>query len=290
MKHILLLIIIGALPVITACDENPEKPNYLPVYTDSESDWSPDGSRIVFQRSFSYIHDTDPGMYFYNFTDSSLTLFMEGDGYTSPRFSPDGQWIVFSYMKNIYKIKADGDSLTQLTFTTDNYCPDWSPDGTRIVYELRGGDDRGIHILDLETLEHKLIIPYSQMPAWFSDGKRIAVIGNNFQSGPEIAVIDTLGNILIRLTDNDAFKIDPAVSFDGTKICFLQQFPEVLAELWIINTDGTDLKKLTNHGGDFPSFSPDGEWIVYTHTGSKDGSLWLMHPDGSGKRQLTSFE
>ena len=38
-----------------------------------------------------------------------------------------------------------------------------------------------------------------------------------------------------------------------------------------------------------PDVSPDGEWIVYTHTGDNDGSLWIMHPDGSGKRQLTNF-
>jgi len=115
-----MLIIIGVFLAVVACNSDTTiepRPDLNIVYYDFDADWSLDGSRIVFQRSFSYIHDTHPGMYFYNFSDSSLTLLLDGDGYTSPRFSPDGQWIVFSYMKNIYKIKADGDSLTQLTGT-----------------------------------------------------------------------------------------------------------------------------------------------------------------------------
>ena len=73
------------------------------------------------------------------------------------------------------------------------------------------------------------------------------------------------------------------------KICFSQQFSGEHPKLWIMNTDGSDLKKLTNHGAEMPSFSPDGEWIVYTRTDNNDGSLCLIRPDGSEKHRLTDW-
>ncbi len=290
-RPIVVLFSLVILVLLVGCGKATDPgPEPLPDNTDSESDWSPDGSRIVFQRSFSYIHNTVPGIYFYNFSDSSITLFQKGDGFSSLRFSPDGQWLAFSYAQNIYKAKVNGDSLTQLTFSERNYCPDWSPDGKKIAYEYRGGDDRGIYLLDVETLETKLIYRFASFTGWIPSSDKIVTLSFAFHAFPEVTIVDTLGTFEYRITENSAIKKNPAVSWDGEYICFLQKFPEKYSQLWIVQKSGEGLKQLTNNGGDFPSFSPDGKWIVYTHTGQNDGTLWIMHPDGSQKRQLTSFE
>ena len=67
-------------------------------------------------------------------------------------------------------------------------------------------------------------------------------------------------------------------------------------EIWTIRPDGTDLTRVTEHSEDLyfiePSFSPDGEWIVFeADQGVPDdrqqGSIWKVRSDGSDLTVLT---
>jgi len=291
-----MMLIIGVILAALACNSDTTiepRPGLNIVYYDFDADWSPDGSKIVFIKLQDIKLGRDGGLFFVNLEDSSLSplLIQPYSIEDSPRFSPDGEWVVFSMMRDIYKIKANGDSLQQLTFTSDNYQPDWSPDGKKIAYNHGIGDDRGIHILDLESGESRLIVPYSERPVWFSDGTRLAIASYNFGNDfPEIAIIDTNGNIIGRpIAERHGIVRNLDVSANGEKICFSQQFSGEHPQLWIMNTDGGDLKKMTSRGGFMPTFSHDGEWIVFTRTDNNDGSLWLIRPDGSEKRRLTDW-
>ena len=60
-------------------------------------------------------------------------------------------------------------------------------------------------------------------------------------------------------------------------------------DVWIVNTDGTDLRRLTDspwHEFD-PSLSPDGRLIAFRSEPNDYPELWLMNADGSGQHQLT---
>jgi len=103
-------------------------------------DWSPDGQRIV------YTHVTDP------YSIHVLSISVDGTSppvdltphlkecFDPPRWSPNGEKIVFScddaiYTPNddaIYTINADGSGLTMLTQPGDT--PTWSPDGKQIAF------------------------------------------------------------------------------------------------------------------------------------------------------------
>ena len=50
-------------------------------------------------------------------------------------------------------------------------------------------------------------------------------------------------------------------------------------EIYRMQTDGSDVTRLTFSGGKVPSFSPDGTWVLY-HLPA-EGSIHVMHPDGS---------
>lgn len=61
-------------------------------------------------------------------------------------------------------------------------------------------------------------------------------------------------------------------------------------EIYIIDSDGENVTRLTNNGVDdnSPSWSPDGEWIAYESI-QDDGNaqLFIIRADGSDIRQLT---
>jgi len=65
-------------------------------------------------------------------------------------------------------------------------------------------------------------------------------------------------------------------------------------DIYIVNTDGTGLRRLTNdpHLEDSPAWSPDGRKIAYAHwpsnTSTAGNTIWVMNADGTGKKQLTS--
>jgi Tol biopolymer transport system component/DNA-binding winged helix-turn-helix (wHTH) protein len=63
-----------------------------------------------------------------------------------------------------------------------------------------------------------------------------------------------------RLTTDPAADVHPAVSGDG-QIAFVSERGGAPG-LWVMARDGTRARRLTMEADDWPSFSPDGEWVV----------------------------
>jgi TolB protein len=63
-------------------------------------------------------------------------------------------------------------------------------------------------------------------------------------------------------------------------------------DIYIVNTDGSGLTRLTNAPcwEDHPSWSPDGRRVAYAQWRTSNpatGTIWVMNADGSGKTRLT---
>lgn len=121
------------------------------------------------------------------------------------------------------------------------------------------------------------------------------------------------GSSLKRLTEAHGYDAEGAYSPDGSKIVFcslrdayppeklspedrkrLETSPAYFGEIYLMNADGSDQKRLTNWPGydGGPFFSPDGERIIWRHF-HENGMLadvYTMRLDGSDVRRLTDFQ
>jgi TolB protein len=134
------------------------------------------------------------------------------------------------------------------------------------------------------------------------DGSRLAfyvsMIGPVGEVVEDIYAVDRIGTNMKRLTTAAGVDDAPAWSPVGPgRIAYHHLEPTTgRSDIWIMNADGTNPVNLTwDMPAEFsrgePAWSPDGQWIAFTSSrgtaGPGRGSLWIMRPDGSAKRQIT---
>lgn len=127
---------------------------------------------------------------------------------------------------------------------------------------------------------------------------RIAFVGN--QNGSfQLYTMNPDGSDMIQITNLAPTLFEtwvPDFSPDGKRITFcygvFDPFGNVSTEIYVINTDGTNLVQLT-HDGRFdcaPRWSPDGASIVFARQSTRTGQLVVatMRPDGTNVKTLST--
>jgi len=309
MSKDLTLCILVALFLSSCRKDNPvigDQPIYPQI--DAYPAWSPDGKSIIYNhggvtkihKDGSYESAPDSGgFWLVNPDGTNPHLVMKGSQ-ENATWSSDGKWIAFELGAQIYKAPfnengVDASELVQLTSAGRNFYPAWSPDGLWIAYDSDVNDPNGGNVIWVMKNDGTAARDISQhgtgewrMPNWSPDSRRIAYQRYVGVGAPEIFTMDSAGKNDVQLTHDDKFDNYPKYSSDGLEIVF-----ESNTNIWLMNTEGTNLKQLTTNGGVQPTWSPDGKKIAYIsydytkYDPQNNGTVWIMNMDGSNKHQLT---
>jgi Tol biopolymer transport system component len=205
--------------------------------------FSPDGRTIAYTRVGElWLMDADGG------NQRPLT----GQYSDRPTWSPDGRTIVFSGSRpggartGLYSIGVDGSGLRRLTTVDDSRAmtmPSYSPDGSTIAFQ-RGGY---LALIDSDGTDERIISPelLGVIPAWSSDGQRIAFSMNVAGGSTEIHTVRPDGTALQRLTHSYSRDIAPSWSPDGSQIAFGSE-RDGNGELYVMNSDGSGSTRITH--------------------------------------------
>ncbi len=204
------------------------------------------------ERRYSWDYDPEMDIYAYSEKTGALKRLTTARGYDAEgSYSPDGQWIVFSSMRDaynrplndkekkmleenpsyfaeIYIMRADGSGQTRLT-NVPGYDggPYFTPDGKRIVW--RRFDEQGL-IADVWTMktdgtDQKQITDFKSMswaPYMHPSGQYIIFSSNKFGfENFELFLVDAEGTKEpVRVTNSDGFDGLPVPSPDGKTLAW----------------------------------------------------------------------
>jgi serine/threonine-protein kinase len=201
--------------------------------------------------------------------------------------APDGV-LAIEIASGIELVTPAGDEVrsTTLADTSPNTWPDWSPDGSRIVFAGARQGEQGfdLYVMNADGSEVERItdLPGDEIaPAWSPDGDRILFAfddGGTVDVRSGLATVAPDGSGLTELfTRSDEFADLPIWSPDGDEIGFTL-FAEEGIESYRMAADGSDLIRLFDDPAVVLGWTPDGRRILL----SVDDSFISIRPDGSG--------
>lgn len=242
----------------------------------------------------------------------AATILNPASGPAGAAFPGRNGKLAFAGSRNIYVANPDGTGLRQITHDTEyrSTNPEWSPDGSLILFRCNGGlyayakknevctmrpDGSDIrYITDNDMTEEDA--------SWSPDGRQIVFIRNECMDSErcplQIWVMDADGSDERQLTEESVeSSFGPVFSPDGSRIAFDRE-----CDVWVMDADGSDQVNLTQQyasGEDDPcemaaDWSPDGTKLAYMclsdrsdYCGARTWNVWIISADGSRPQAVT---
>jgi Tol biopolymer transport system component len=222
--------------------------------------------------------------------------------------SPDGEWVVYrdstrgiNEDDEVFVARVDGSDRRNLTNDRANdWGPTWSPDGSTIAFNSdRDGSPLQGYLVDADgsNLRRLDVATWFEYPSFSPDGTKIAFEGHA-GSDYEVYVVDVASGVVQQLTDSPGRDGWPAWSPDGSTIAFSTVRDDCSlatpdaecwrggpedehSDIWLMDADGGNQRRLTPEVSQFVTWSPDGAYLLVS-----GHALFVVRPDGTGRLEL----
>jgi Tol biopolymer transport system component len=278
MSHVRLKLFVAALVVAVAA-------GLAVAVAPSHATYHGQNGRIAFRRYFDDAHHLS----------AIFTVNADGSGQTritrppkgfvddQPDWSPDGKLIAFTrcvidHLCSVYLVHADGTGLKRVSPPCPGNldpprCEDdanvtFLPDGSHVAYTRSSGN------VQKDQIQHSAIV----VSDLTGTHRRVLLQSGDYQGDYNFAYFSPDGKRFVYEHVNSSLAR-----------------PAGHHALFVGSANGSDVHRnppWSHVAADNPAWSPDGNWILFrTHEDADTNSnIAIVHPDGSGFRQLTHFE
>jgi Tol biopolymer transport system component len=214
----------------------------------------------------------------YDRNGSILRTLLSERGVYEPVLSPDGSRLLMSMWNttkgapDIWIVDIARGVRTRITGgLASNNAPNWSPDGTRVVYL---SDRAGMYDIYVQTVDDPSppqtlwrSANDKEDPVWTPDGNSIITGSDDSGSRGDLYSLSMTGQARLLLTTG-AWEDEPAVSPDGRWLAFTSRGPNS-SDVFVMPMGGGRITQISSSGGQSAAWSGDGSELFYIGPGRK---------------------
>ncbi len=162
---------------------------------------------------------------------------------------------------------------------------------SRIAFTSKVKGNKELFVMDYDGHNQQQITKVNSIimsPEWAPTGDKLLFVSFHMKR-PAIYVLDLHNGKITALGGKTGqSQSAPAWSPDGKTIAFTQAL-DGNSDIYTINVDGTNLRRLTNTDSieTSPTWSPDGKKIAFVSDSAGSPQIYIMNADGSGKERFT---
>lgn len=212
----------------------------------------------------------------------------------SPAWAPDGIRIAYVSFENrtqsaIYvQNRQLGSRIKVISREGINGAPSWSPDGKRLAVTLSYEGSADIYVVQLDSGTLRRVTDSAAIdtePVWADDDT--IIFTSDRSGGPQLYEVSARGGRATRITFEGKYNASATVSPDGSSVAFVHGAGSGF-QIGVIDRPTGLFQTLTQGTlDDSPSFSPNGQMIIFATEKNGRGTLGALSLDGSVSQSLT---
>ncbi|MBX2838842.1 MAG: Tol-Pal system beta propeller repeat protein TolB [Gammaproteobacteria bacterium] len=208
----------------------------------------------------------------------------------SPAWSPDGRrlsFVSFADTGSVIRVldTTTGQHEIVAQFKGVNSAPAWSPDGRQLAYSTSQNGSPDIYVYDVNSKQHTRISTHYGIdtePAWSPDGRSLLFTSN--RSGkPQIYSYDFARQESTRITFDGDENANASYDYNGERVALVHDGGQIA----VMQERTGELTWITrNKFDESPSFSPNGDMVLYASEQDYEPALMVASSDGRVRTKL----